>query len=165
MVIAAFQVVNKLGCSQFFQETFLLADISMKVIVGMRFFNLSNVDIQFAEKKLIWRTYITEKVLLTTRQVKIINRKKHANAALEKNVKVFVVHVSSLKLGMNIHSTKEAQFALLLIKEVSVLVKSRILLKSFCKSQQTYSQNGLVQINMQSSQKRASKHPIGPSRA
>ena len=45
MVIAAFQVVNKLDCSRFFQKTFLLADISMKVVLGMRFFPFSNVDI------------------------------------------------------------------------------------------------------------------------
>ena len=52
MVIATFQGVDKLGRSWFFQETFLLADISMKVVLGMLFFTFSNVDIQFAEKKL-----------------------------------------------------------------------------------------------------------------
>ena len=52
MVIAAFQVVDKLGRSRFFQETFLLANISMEVVLGMPFFSLSNVDVQFAEKKL-----------------------------------------------------------------------------------------------------------------
>ena len=45
MVIAAFQVVDKLGRSRFFQETFLLADISMKVVLGMPFLTLSNADI------------------------------------------------------------------------------------------------------------------------
>ena len=52
MVIAAFQVVHKLGRSWFFQETFLLADISMEVVLGMPFLILSNADVQFAEKKL-----------------------------------------------------------------------------------------------------------------
>ena len=52
MVIAAFQVVNKLDCSQFFQETFLLANISMKVVLGMPFFTFSNADVQFVEKEL-----------------------------------------------------------------------------------------------------------------
>ena len=45
MVIAAFQVVDKLGRSQFFQETFLLTDISMKVVLGMLFLTFSNADI------------------------------------------------------------------------------------------------------------------------
>ena len=52
MVIAAFQVVEKLVCSWFFQETFLLVDISMEVVLDMSFFTLSNADVQFAEKKL-----------------------------------------------------------------------------------------------------------------
>ena len=52
MVIAAFQVINKLSRSWFFPKTFLLADMSIKVVLGIRFFILSNVDVQFAEKKL-----------------------------------------------------------------------------------------------------------------
>ena len=45
MVIAAFQVVNKLDCSRFFQQTFLLPNISMKVVLGMLFLIFSNVDV------------------------------------------------------------------------------------------------------------------------
>ena len=52
MVITLFQVVNKLSRSRFFQETFLLADISKEVILGMLFLTFSNADVQFAEKKL-----------------------------------------------------------------------------------------------------------------
>ena len=52
MVIAAFQVVDKLGCSWFFQETFLLANISMEMVLGMPFLTFSNADVQFAEKEL-----------------------------------------------------------------------------------------------------------------
>ena len=73
MVIAAFQVVNKLGRSQFFQETFLLADISIEVVLGMPFFTFSNANVQFAEKELTWRTYTTEEAFLTTRQIEIID--------------------------------------------------------------------------------------------
>ena len=45
MVIAAFQVVDKLGRSWFFQKTFLLADISMEVALGMPFLIFSNADV------------------------------------------------------------------------------------------------------------------------
>ena len=45
MIIAVFQIVNKLNCSQFFQKTFLLANISMKVVLGMPFFIFSNADV------------------------------------------------------------------------------------------------------------------------
>ena len=52
MVIAALQVVNKLGLSQFFQKTFLLANINIEVVLGMPFLISSNGDVQFTEKKL-----------------------------------------------------------------------------------------------------------------
>ena len=52
MVIAAFQVRDKLGKARFFQETFLLADTSMEVVLEMLFLIFSNADIQFAEKEL-----------------------------------------------------------------------------------------------------------------
>ena len=45
MVIAAFQVKDKLGRARFFQETFLLADTSMEVVLGMPFLIFSNADI------------------------------------------------------------------------------------------------------------------------
>ena len=66
MVIAAFQIVNKLGRSRFFQKTFLLANINIKVVRGIFFLTLSNADLQFTEKKLIWRTYTTKKALPIT---------------------------------------------------------------------------------------------------
>ena len=52
MVIAAFQVLNKLGRFCFIQETFLLADISIEVVLSMTFLTFSNADVQFAEKEL-----------------------------------------------------------------------------------------------------------------
>ena len=74
----------------------------------MLFLTLSNADIQFAEKELIWKTYTTKEVLPTTHQVKIIDWKKFAKAVLDKNVEAFVVHVSSLRLKMTIHPAKKA---------------------------------------------------------
>ena len=52
IVLANFQVENKFGKAWFFQETFLLAYINIKVVLRMSFFTFSNGDIQFAEKKL-----------------------------------------------------------------------------------------------------------------
>ena len=52
MVLASFQVEDKLGRARFVQETFLLADISAEVVLGMPFLILSNADVQFVEKEL-----------------------------------------------------------------------------------------------------------------
>ncbi len=53
IVIAGFQVQDKLDQSRFFQETFLLADTSMEVVLGMSFLTFSNVEVEFSERKLI----------------------------------------------------------------------------------------------------------------
>ena len=45
IVLASFQVKDKLGRARFFQETFLLADISAEVVLGMPFLTLSNANV------------------------------------------------------------------------------------------------------------------------
>ena len=52
MVIAGFQVQDKFGKARFFQKTFLVADTSVKVVLGMPFLALSKVEVNFAEKEL-----------------------------------------------------------------------------------------------------------------
>lgn len=47
MVLANFQVENKLNRAQFFQETFLVAITTLEVIYGMFFFTPNRVNIQF----------------------------------------------------------------------------------------------------------------------
>ena len=51
MIIATFQVIHKLGIACCFWATFLLADISIKVVLKMLFLTLSNVNILFVDKK------------------------------------------------------------------------------------------------------------------
>ena len=67
MVLASFQVENKLERPWFFQETFLLANLSMEVVLEIPFLTFNNANIQFALKKLNWRSYIIAKALLTTK--------------------------------------------------------------------------------------------------
>ena len=47
MVIASFSIKDKEEKSRFFEETFLLADISIDIALGIPFFTLSNVEIDF----------------------------------------------------------------------------------------------------------------------
>ena len=119
MVLASFQVEDKLGRTRYFQETFLLADISVEVVLGMPFLTLSNADIQFAEKELTWRSYTVAEALPTTKRVEIIDRKEFAKAALDEHVEAFVVHVTSLST-MPIYPAREAQIASLVIEEVQI---------------------------------------------
>ena len=52
MVLANFRMEDKLGRTRFFQETFLLADISAEVVLGMPFLTLSNANVKFVGKEL-----------------------------------------------------------------------------------------------------------------
>ena len=117
MVLASFQVENTLGRAWFFQEMFLLADLSIEVVLGMPFLTFSNADIKFAQKKLTWRSYTAAEALSTTKRVKIIDRKEFAKAVLDEHVEAFVVHVTFLST-MAIHSAREAQIASLVAEEV-----------------------------------------------
>lgn len=74
MASVRFLLQNSLGRVQFFEKTFLLADTSIKIILDMPFFSLSNVNIEFAElEKLIRRTYIATETISTTSQVELID--------------------------------------------------------------------------------------------
>ena len=106
---------------RFFQKTFLVADIIIEVVLGMPFLALSKVEINFAEQELNWRTYSLDKVLTTTKQVKIIDCKKFAVAALALDKKAFVVYIAYFGAKILIYLAREAQIALLLAEEVSVL--------------------------------------------
>ena len=108
MVIATLQVLDKLGCSWFFQEIFLMANINIEVVLDMFFLTFH------------WRTYTTKKILPSTHRIKLINEKKFSKAALDENIKNFVMHVSSLGSKITIYLAREAQMALLLAKKVTV---------------------------------------------
>ena len=123
MVIAGFQIQDKLGRARFFQETFLVADTRMDIVLGMLFLTLSNADIRFAEGELTWRTFTAAEALPTTKRVQIIDRKEFAKAALDPNKEAFVVHVATVTAEpMIIHPAREAQIALLKANEAPVTI-------------------------------------------
>ena len=94
MVIADFQVEDKASRPRFFQKTFLVANTKFEVILGMFFLKISNANMSFGEKRLMWRTYTTNKALSTTKQVQIIDLKEFIIVALDVDSKTFVMHVA-----------------------------------------------------------------------
>lgn len=100
MVLASFQLENKFEKTRFFQETSLLVDTNVKMILGMLFLTLNNVDIQFAQTKITWRSYTAIKALSTIKQVKLIDKKKFAKVALNEIIKAFMIYMTSLSLSL-----------------------------------------------------------------
>ena len=126
MVLADFQVEDKLGKARFFQETFLLVNISAKIVLSMPFLTFSNADVQFVEKELIWRFYTTAEALSTTKRVKLINKKEFAKAALDENSETFVVYITSLSsIPLDVHPSRRPQVSDLIAEEASTKVPNK----------------------------------------
>ncbi len=115
MVSASFSLLNSLGRIRFFEKSFLLADTSMEMVLGMPFLSLSNADVKFAElEKLIWRLYMVIEALLITNQMELIDKREFAKAVMDKNSETFVVHISALDVAeLSIHLFQAAQMAAL----------------------------------------------------
>ena len=114
MTIAGFSIQDGLGKIWFFEETFLLADTSMDVVLRMPFLSLSNADVQFDKGNLTWRIYSTSEALPKTRQVQLIDKHKLAREALNKNSVIFVVYVAALEaLKLAIHLSQAPLLAAL----------------------------------------------------
>ncbi len=127
MVVSTFSVLDKDGRERFFEESFLLADVRPDIVLEMPFLTMSNVDINFQVWDLQWRSYITGKVLPTTRRVELIGKKEFATAALDPEHKTFVVHVAALSVdsGDEMYPSKKAQIAHLKADEALTKVLSK----------------------------------------
>ncbi len=126
MVVSIFSVSNKDGKERFFEESFLLTDVSPDIVLGMSFLTMSNADIDFQARDLQWRFYTTRKVLSTTRQVELIRKKEFAAAALDPEHEVFVVQLVALSVDLvdEVHPSKKAQITHLKANEATTKVPS-----------------------------------------
>ena len=126
MVVAAFSVVDKANRVRFFEEIFLVANISPEVVFGMPFLTLSGADVDFSGRELRWRTYTTEEALSTTRCVELVDKKEFVAAALDPEHETYVVHVASLNStplkSPNVHPSWRPQISGLIAEEAPTKV-------------------------------------------
>ncbi len=87
MVVSTFSMSDKDGRERFFEESFLLADVRLDIVLGMLFLTISNPDVDFQARDLQWRSYTTGEVLLTTRQVELIGKKSSQQQLLTQSMK------------------------------------------------------------------------------
>ena len=95
MVVTAFSVTGKANWVKFFEEIFLVANVSPEMVIGMPFLTFSSADIDFLGRKLRWKTYTIEKGLPTTRRVKLVGKKEFAAAALDSEHETYIVYIGS----------------------------------------------------------------------
>ena len=60
MVVTAFSVTDKTNQVKFFEETFLVASVSSKIVLGIPFLILNDEDVNFLSRELRWKIYTTK---------------------------------------------------------------------------------------------------------
>ena len=129
MIVAAFSVMDKGNRVRFFEETFLIANISLKEVFGMPFLILSGTDVDVLGRKLWWRTYTTKKALPTTRHVKLVGKKKFVAVTLNLEYETYIVHVTSLSstlpVALDIHLSQRFQIFGLITKKTLTKVSAK----------------------------------------
>ena len=94
IVIVDLEIEDKVGKSRFFQKTFLVANIKFEIVLEMLFLKISNADIVFSKKTLMWRFYAINKALLISEHVQIIDLKEFIITALDADSEIFVIHIA-----------------------------------------------------------------------
>ena len=170
MVVAAFSLMDKANRVRYFEETFLVANVSPEVVLGMPFLTLSGADVDFLDRELRWRTYTTQEALPTTRRVELVGKKEFAAAALDPEHETFVVHVaflSSTPLDAGVHPSRRPQIAGLIAEEAPTKVPAE-----YADFADVFSPDLAPSPNfpstlgstiMLSSWSMVSNHPMGPS--
>ena len=83
----------------------------------MFFIIFNNIDIRFAKKVLIGRSYTIKEALPTIRKIKLIDKQKFAKTVFDKNDEVFVVHIALLTSKITIYLARKTQIALLITRK------------------------------------------------
>ena len=96
MVVAAFLMKDKAKRVRFFENTFLVTNISPEVVFRMLFLTLSGANIDFSSQKLCWRTYTTKEALSTTRRIELVGNKEFVAAPLDPKHEIYIVYVRLL---------------------------------------------------------------------
>ena len=134
MMVVAFLVTDKANQVRFFEETFLVANVSPEVVLGMPFLTLSGADVDFSGRELRWKTYTVEEALPTTRRVELVGKKEFAAAALDPEHETYVVHVGSVRSNaspssspLDVHPSRRPQISGLIAEEAPTKVPAKYL--------------------------------------
>ena len=120
IVVAVFSVEDKANQVRFFEETFLVADVSLEVVLGMPFLTLSDANIDFSGQELQLRAYTTKKVFPTTWRVELVGKKEFAATAFDPEHETYVVYIASL----NIHPFRKPQISGLIAEEAPTKISA-----------------------------------------
>ena len=124
-------MVDKANQVRFFEETFLVANVSPEIVFRIPLLTLSGANIDLSGRELRWRTYTTKEALPTTRRVELVGKKEFAASTLDPKYETYVVHVASLNstplLTLDVHLSWKPQISGLIAEEVPTKVSIKYL--------------------------------------
>ena len=119
-------MTNNANWIRFFEKTFLVANVSPKVVFKMLFLTLSSANIDFLDRKLWWRTYTTKEVLLITSRIELVGKKEFATAALDPEHEIFVVYVAFFSSTLlDVHLFRRPQISSLIAEEIPIKIPNK----------------------------------------
>lgn len=95
----------------------------MNIAFEMLFLIVSNIKVNFNNRKLWWGLYTIVKTLLITKQVELVGKKKFVVVVLDLENEIFVVHIVFLAISNlnKLYSSYWTQIALLKVIKLSPL--------------------------------------------
>ena len=134
MIVADFLVTDKINQAGFFEKTFLMANISPKIVLKIPFLILSNVDVDFLDWKLWYKIYTFKKTFPITRHVKLMSKKEFATAMFGPEYESFVVQIASFSFVaspssflLNVHPFNKSQIAGLITEKAFIKIFAKYL--------------------------------------
>ena len=84
------------------------------MILKMPFLKINNANVAFGERTLTWKSYTTNKVLLTIKQIHLVDSKKFVITVLDTDSKTFIIYVAIRKQEkMPVYSKRQSQIGAL----------------------------------------------------
>ena len=136
IVVTAFSVMDQANQLRFFEETFLVTNVSPEVVFGMPFLILSGLDVNYLDWELQWRTYTTKEAFLTTKRIKLVSKKEFVAVAFNSEYETYVVYVglvssnalpSSFLLKLNVYPFRRPQIYGLIAEKAPTKVPAKYL--------------------------------------
>lgn len=103
----------------------MVANINIEVVFEMLFLTFSKVEVDSAQKKLIWRIYTAAEALTTTKKAEIINQKKFVKAILDPDQKTFLVYITTFTIWILIYLAYKAQISIFIAKKIVITISAK----------------------------------------
>ena len=130
MVVALFSVTDQADKVKFFEETFLVVNVSPNMVFGMPFLTLSIADVDFPKKELWWKFYTIEEAFPIIKRVELVGKKEFVAAAFNPGYEIFIIYVAFLKSLSNtqkgdVYPFCRVQIAALMANEALISISTK----------------------------------------